>query len=62
MAKLDQIKSLTKLFVVLKEYNKTVRYGDLLRAGIRVDILDMLVEDYRLKVSKDIQGYTIISF
>lgn len=59
---MEKLHKLNNLFAVLKQTGKTVRYGDILRAGYSVITLDNMIQDFRVELRTDEEGYTIIAF
>ena len=59
---MEKLYMLNTIFVTVKQKGICVRYGDLLRAGFPSYMVDAMIDDYQALVSKDLQGYTIITF
>jgi hypothetical protein len=58
---MTQHQRLTNVFNELSKTGRTVRYGDILRAGISSHVVDSLIEGYNAKLINDSEGYTIIT-
>jgi hypothetical protein len=54
--------NLANLFLALKESGRTVRYGDLLRAGVPAHTIDNAISQYRAFLVRDGEGYSLITF
>lgn len=59
---MDKLHGLYNLLAVIRETNKAIRYGDILRLGYSRHMLDEILADTRAILVQDEEGYTLITF